>query len=170
MDILISFPPGCFYPMRREALRILKRLGNQRPRIAWTTVDGVAVAHTSLDNREVISGCRKLLRNGEAKFELAVKWLPIDYWCETDLDAIKQVINEQVLPRIQATECWGMIVKKRRWQRYHTAEIIAYLAPSIDRKVDLNNPNKIVWIDVLGPHTAMAVLKPEEIFSVILEC
>jgi tRNA(Ser,Leu) C12 N-acetylase TAN1 len=49
------------------------------------------------------------------------------------------------------------------------ANIIAHLAPSIDRKVDLNNPDKIVWIDLLGCHTAIAVLKPEEIFSVILE-
>ena len=62
-----------------------------------------------------------------------------------------------------------MKVKKRRWQRYHTAEVIAYLAPSIDRKVDLNNPDKIVWIDVIGRNTAIAVLNPQDIFSVILE-
>jgi len=169
MDMLISFPWGRFTPMHREALRILKRLGDKQPHIEWTTVEGIAVAHTSLDNREVITRCRELLRNREEEFELAVKWLPVDYWCETNLDAMKQVIEEQVRPRIQATECWAMIVKKRRWQRYHTADIIAYLAPSIDYKVDLNNPDKIVWIDVLGAHTAIAVLKPQEIFSVILE-
>lgn len=169
MDILISFSWGRFYPMYREAQRILKRLGDKQPHIEWTIVDGIAVAHTSLDNRKVIRQCRELLHSREEDFELAVKWVPVDYWCETNLDTIKQVIEEQVLPRIQATERWAMIVKKRRWQNYHTAEIIEYLAPSIDRKVDLNNPDKIVWIDVLGPHTAIAVLKPDEIFSVILE-
>ena len=169
MDLLISFSWGHYYPMQREVLRILKHLGDNQPHIEWTTVDGIAVAHTSLDNREVIHRCRELWHNREENFELAVKWLPVDYWCETNLDAMKQVIEEQVRPRIQATECWAMKVKKRRWQRYHTAEIIAYRAPGIDRKVDLNNPDKIVWIDVLGPHTAIAVLKPEEIFSVILE-
>lgn len=169
MDILISFSWGRFYPMLREVQRILKRLGDQQPYIEWTPVDGIAVAHTSLDNRDVIRQCRELLHKREENFELAVKWVPVDYWCETNLDAMKQVIEEQVRPRIQAKECWGMIVKKRRWQRYHTADIVAYLAPSIDRKVDLSNPDKIVWIDVLGRQTAIAVLKPEEIFSAILE-
>ena len=105
MDLLISFQWGHFYRTRREAERILKRLGDNQPRVKWTAVDGIAVAHTSLDNREVITRCRELLRNSEEDFEFAVKWIPVDYWCETNLDAMKQVIEGQVLARIQSTEC-----------------------------------------------------------------
>jgi tRNA(Ser,Leu) C12 N-acetylase TAN1 len=155
--------------MQHEARRILRHLGDKHPHIEWSSVEGIAVAHTTLDNRAVIRQCRQLLHDGEEKFEHAVKWLPVDYWCETELDAIKQVIEQQVVARIDPRERWGMVVKKRRWQRYHTAEIIAYLAPAIDRPVDLAHPDKLVWIDVLGRQTAIAVLKPGEIFSVILE-
>ena len=169
MDLLISFQWGRFYPMLHEARRILKQLGDDQPQIEWTSVDGIAVAHTALDNREVITRCRELQHNKEARFEFAVKWVPVDFWCETDLDAMKQVIQEKVCPRIKPNECWAMTIKRRRWDRYHKADIIAYLAPSIDRKVDLSNPDKIVWIDVVGAYTAIAVLKPDEIFSAILE-
>jgi hypothetical protein len=111
MDLLISFSWDHFYPMQREALRILRCLGDEQPHIEWTSVDGIAVAHTSLENRDVIRRCRELLHNKEEQSELAVKWLPVDYWCETSLAAMKQVLEAQVLPRIQTTESWGMIVK-----------------------------------------------------------
>jgi tRNA acetyltransferase TAN1 len=169
MDLLISYSWGRFYPARREAARILKNLGDEHPVIRWTAVDGIAIAHTSLDNRQVISQCHELLRNSEASFEFAVKWMPVDYWCETDLDAMKQVIEEKIRARIEPNETWGMKVHKRRWQVYHTADIVAHLAPSIDRKVNLSHPDKIVWIDVLGDRTAISVLKPEDIFSVVQE-
>ncbi len=130
---------------------------------------GIAVAHTSLDNRQVIRQCRELLQQGKSHFDFAVKWVPVDYWCWTDLDTIKQLIDEKVLPRIQPEETWAMQVNKRRWQTYHTIDIVTALAADIDRKVNLSHPDKIVWIDIIGNDTAVSVLKSDEIFSVILE-
>ena len=130
---------------------------------------GIAVAHTSLDNRQVIHQCRELFHHEKIRFDFAVKWVPVDYWCWTDLDTIKQLIDEKVLPRIQPEESWVMQVNKRRWQTYHTIDIITALAADISRKVNLSQPDKIVWIDVIGNETAVSVLKPDEIFSVICE-
>jgi tRNA(Ser,Leu) C12 N-acetylase TAN1 len=59
----------------------------------------------------------------------------------------------------------GMQVHKRRWQQYHTSEIIEYLAADIDRKVDLSHPDWIVCVDVVGRQTAISLLKPQDIFS-----
>ena len=169
MDLLISFRWGRFYPTRREVIRILKGMGDEHPQVDWTSVDGIAIAHTTLDNRVVIANCRQLFENGQEKFEDAVKWVPVDNWCQTDLDAIKQLIEQEVVPRIQPTERWAMKVHKRRWQRYHTAEIVEYLAPSIERKVDLSNPDKTVWVDIIGPSTAVSILESGDIFSAVLE-
>jgi tRNA(Ser,Leu) C12 N-acetylase TAN1 len=169
MDLLISFRWGRFYPTRREVKRILQGMGDDNPQVDWTSVDGIAIAHTSLDSRAVIAHCQQLFVNDEEAFEHSVKWVPVDYWCETDLDAIKQLIEQEIAPRIQPAERWAMRVHKRRWQRYHTAEIIDYLAPSIDRKVDLNNPDKTVWVDVIGRRTAVSILQAGDIFSVETE-
>jgi len=130
---------------------------------------GIAVAHTSLDNRQVIHQCRELLHQGKVRFDFAVKWVPVDYWCWTELETIKQLIDAKVLPRIGQEETWAMQVNKRRWQTYHTIDIVTVLAADIDRKVNLSHPDKIVWIDVIGNETAISVLKPDEIFSVICE-
>ena len=169
MDLLISFQWGRFYPMRRELVRIFKKLGDNHPVVEWTAVDGIAVAHTFLNNREVVQKCRELLHATEASFEFAVKWVPVDYWCDTDLDEIKHVLDKHANKVIRPDETWAMRVHKRRWQRYHKAEIVAYLAPSIDRRVNLTNPDKIVWIDIIGRRTAVSILEPNDIFSVVLE-
>ena len=87
---------------------------------------GIAVAHTSLDNRQVIHRCRELLQEGKVRFDFAVKWVPVDYWCWTDLESIKQLIDEKVLPLIQPEETWAMQVNKRRWQTYHTIDIVGF--------------------------------------------
>jgi tRNA acetyltransferase TAN1 len=168
-DLLISYPWGRFYPARREALYVLKVLGDPHASMRWTFVMGIAVAHTSLDNHQIIQLCRELYHEGKSQFDFAVKWVPVDYWCWTDLNSIKQVIDQKVLPRLQPDETWAMQVNKRRWQTYHTLDIVTTLAADIDRKVDLSHPDKIVWVDVVGNETAVSVLKPDEIFSVICE-
>ena len=62
-----------------------------------------------------------------------------------------------------------MQFNKRRWQIYHTIDIITALAADISRKVNLSQPDKIIWLDVIGNETAVSKLKPDEIFFVICE-
>ena len=165
MDLLVSYDCGRFGRARREILTVLRRLGDERAHVERSSVDGVAVVHTTLDAREVVRQCRSLTDESYT-FQFAIKWVPVDYWCDTDLDTIRKLLEEKVRERIPAGETWGMQVAKRRWERYHSRDIVANLARAIDRKVDLRHPNKLVRVDVLGAKTAVSVLHPDEIFSV----
>ena len=169
MDLLISFPWGRFYPARREAIRILKRMGDECPTLNWTSVEGIAIAHTVLDPKDVIRKCHALACSGEERFDFAIKWVPVDYWCDSSLDAIKELIEKKIRDQIRPQETWAMRVCKRRWQKYHTADIISFLAPVISCEVNLSHPDKIVWIDVIGHRTAVSLLTPENIFSIFTE-
>jgi tRNA(Ser,Leu) C12 N-acetylase TAN1 len=164
MDVLVSYSWNHFSRAKREIMAVLGRFGDPHPEIERTSVMGIAILRTSIDGRQVIRRCREL-HEAEAAFELAIKWVPVDYWCDTNLDAMKKCIDERVTDRIDTDQTWGMKVEKRRWQEYHTIEIVEYLARDIDRKVDLKNPDLIVRIDVLGEKTAISVLKSDEIFS-----
>jgi tRNA(Ser,Leu) C12 N-acetylase TAN1 len=167
MDLIISYAWSHFYLAKPEAIRILQLFGEPAPYIEKTNVMGIAIAHTGLDNRDVIKRCRQLWHeNPLESFEFATKWVPVDYWCSTDLDAMKRLIDENIKDQIDENQTWGMKVHKRRWQQYHTSEIIEHLAADIDRKVDLGNPDRIIWVDVIGPETAISLLSPEEIFSI----
>lgn len=164
-DLLVSYAWRRFGPARREILRILKHLGDEHARVERTDVGGIALVHTGLDNREVVRRCRELFRAAPT-FEYAIKWVPVDYWCDTDLDAMKKLFEERIRGQIGENETWGMKVEKHRWQKHHTADIVACLAPAIDRRVNLDNPDKLVRVDVVGRQTAISVLRPGDTFSV----
>ena len=167
MNLLVSYSWNHFYPARAEVTRILQRFGDPAARVAWSSVMGIAIVDTILDNREVIKQCHALFKD-EPAFQFAIKWVPVDYWCETSLEAIKEVIDVQIAPQISEHETWGMKVEKRRWQQYHTSEIVEYLTTDIKRKVNLDHPDKLMWVDVLGKETALSLLRPGEIFSLNL--
>lgn len=78
------------------------------------------------------------------------------------------MIDEKVKDQIGEDQTWGMKVKKRRWQQYHTSEMVEYLAADIHRKVDLNQPDKLIWVDVIGWETAVSLLAPDDIFTLNL--
>jgi tRNA(Ser,Leu) C12 N-acetylase TAN1 len=163
-DLLVSYPWGCYRRALHEIARVLARFGDPQPQVEKTGVQGISVVHTSLDNRDVIARCKEL-HLGERPFRFAIKWVPVDHWCETDLDAIKRLIDEKVAPCISEHETWGMEVEKRGWPAYHTAEIIERLAADIERTVNLRSPDKIVRVEILRSKTAISLLRPGEIFS-----
>jgi tRNA acetyltransferase TAN1 len=165
MGLLISYPWNHFSQARAEAKALLERFGDPDARIEKTGVPGIAVAHTTLDNRDVIRKCRRLFQT-ELAFQYTTKWVPVDFWCDTTLEAMKEVIEREIIGQIKENETWAMKVQKRRWQQYHTKDIIDYLAASIDRRVNLSRPDKIVRVDVLGKRTSISLLRPDEIFSI----
>jgi tRNA(Ser,Leu) C12 N-acetylase TAN1/endonuclease III len=163
-DLLVSYPWGCYRRAVREVLAALSGFGDSDARVERTDVQGIAVVHTSLDKRGVTVRCRKL-HVGEHPFQFALKWVPVDHWCDTDLSAIKQLIDAEVAPCIAEKETWRMDVNKHGWSAYHTAEIIERLALDIDRTVALRSPDKIVRVEILRSTTAICLLGPGEIFS-----
>lgn len=168
MDLLVSYYWNHFSRARHEAVYVLRKFGDPAPKVERTGVIGIAIIHTSLNNREVIQKCKELFKTG-FEFRFAIKWVPVDFWCETSLDSIKKAIDENVTGGIGENETWGMKVEKRRWQKYHTIQIIERLAANINRKVNLSSPDKLIRVDVLGERTAISLLKPGETFSTTAE-
>lgn len=164
MELLVSHPRGRYGKAKRQILQVLGRLGDENAVVARTAVDGVALVRTVLDAREVVRRCRELFSEGWA-FDYAVKWVPVDHWCEADLEKMQRLLIEKVRDNIAPGESWGMKVAKRRWGRYHTSDIVDYLARAIDRKVDLEHPDKLVRVDVVGARASISILRPGDVFS-----
>jgi len=89
----------------------------------------------------------------------------VDHWCERDLEAIRMLLVKKIRDQIAPDETWGMKVEKRCWQDYRTRDIVAHLARAIDRKVDLDHPDKLVRVDVVGARVAVSVLRADDVFS-----
>ena len=141
--------------------------GDPSPVASKTGIRGVVVAKTSLDPFQLIEDFRSLLRERPYEFRYALRILPIERVIETDLEQIKQNAKE-LSQKIGEEETFRVTVEKR-FTSLHPRDFIEAAATVIEREANLENPDKILLIEVLGKLTGMSVIEPNQIISVLKE-
>lgn len=155
-------------PMCNELFYLLKdELGDPDPQAAKTKIRGLIVAKTALDPFTAIEKLRDILKERPYEFRYSLRIVPIERVIPTDLAEIKHVTQE-LAARIGEQESFRVTVEKR-FTALHSKEIIEAAASDIKRKADMNNPNRILQIEVLGALTGISLLKPSDVLSVMKE-
>lgn len=163
-NLLVSCPWAVSHGAIREVADVLKLFGDENPIIERTVARGILGIKTRLDSREVIKMLQSLFLKDPLIFQFTLKWVPSDFWTHSDMNSMKETISK-IRDKILSGERWRMTVEKRRFTLYHKIDIIKELAELISEKVDLENPDKIVRIDIVGRYASVSVLSPNEIFS-----
>ena len=163
--LLVTYSYG-FLEARTEIARVLALLGDDFPTIRRTIVKGVVGVLTSLDTHQLSTKLQKIAVDDPKEFYFTERWIPIELWTSSEIPSMKEGVKK--IAKIDANERWMMVVEKRRYKIHHTAEIIKELAEVVIGKVDLQNPEKILRIDILGPYAGISVLRPGEIFSALI--
>jgi len=163
-NLLVSCSWGMYGDAKEEIVHTLRKLGDEEPIVKPTFAEGIIGVKTRLDSREVIRELRKLFNEDPLVFQYTLKWVPIDLWTYSDMDSMKKGVTE-LKNKIQVGEKWRMTVEKRRYTKHHRIEIIKEIAELIDEKVDLEKPDKILRIDIIGKFAGISVLTLDDVFS-----
>ncbi|MFZ0220615.1 MAG: THUMP domain-containing protein, partial [Candidatus Nitrosopolaris sp.] len=75
---------------------------------------------------------------------------------------------KRLTSKIKKLETFRITVERRN-TFLRSSEIIAKVASEIDNKVDLENPDWIVLVEIIGKLVGISVLRPDEIFSSVIE-
>ncbi|MCW4047547.1 MAG: THUMP domain-containing protein [Candidatus Bathyarchaeota archaeon] len=142
-------------------------LGDPSPVADKTGIRGLVAAKTSLNPFEVIEKFRAILQERPYEFRYALRILPIERVVHTDLEEVKRVALE-LAAGIAENESFRVTVEKR-FTSLHSRDFIEAAAASIARKADLENPDKILLIEVLGGLTGMSLIKPNDVLAVVKE-
>ena len=158
--------------MRYELTYLLKdELGDPEPIVGKTGIRGLVVAKTSLNPCSAVEKFRAILQEHPYKFRYALRIIPIEKVVPTTLEEVKRAASE-LAANIQENETFRVTVEKR-FTNLHSQELIEAAVTGIDatgeRKVDLENPDKIMLIEVLGGLTGMALIKPNDLLAVLKE-
>jgi tRNA acetyltransferase TAN1 len=164
-NLLVSYSWGVYGRAKREIVQVLEMLGDEGSVVKRTIAEGIIGVKTSLDSREVVRGLRRLFNEDPFVLQYTLKWVPVDLWTLSDMDSMKEAVRK-LRNGIREGERWRITVEKRRYSQHHKIEIIRELADLIEEKVDLENPEKILRVDIIGRCAGMSVLTPEDIFSV----
>lgn len=167
-NLLATTSRGNERPMCNELLYLLKEeLGDDQADASKTRIRGLIVGKTTLDPCMVIEKFRAILKERPYEFRYALRILPIERVVPTDLEEIKRVTAE-LAARIGEDETFRVTVEKR-FTSLHSKEIIEAVASDIERKADLENPDRILLIEVLGGLTGVSLLRPSDILAVLKE-
>jgi tRNA acetyltransferase TAN1 len=58
---------------------------------------------------------------------------------------------------------------EKRHSALDSTQIISAVAGQIQRKVDLENPEWIILVEILAAQTGISVIKPDQTFSSVIE-
>jgi tRNA acetyltransferase TAN1 len=150
-----------------EIWYLLGEIGDSAVKVDKTGITGLIVAKTALNPFEVIEKLRTILKERPYEFRYTLRVIPIEKVVRTDLDEIQRATTE-LGSKIKENETFRITVEKR-FTTTSTNDIIAAAAANIERRVDLNRPDKIVQIEVVGGLTGVSVIKPEDILSIMKE-
>lgn len=167
-NLLVSTTRGNERQMCSELSYLLKELvGDSAPVVTKTGIRGLVAAKTSLDPYEVIDKFRGILRERPYEFRYALRIIPIEKVLTTNLGEVRKVAIE-LAKGIAESETFRVTIEKR-FTNLHSRDFIEAAANSIERKADLDNPDKILLIEVLGGITGMSLIKPNSIIAVLKE-
>lgn len=150
-----------------ELWYLLGEIGDSASTVGKTGVSGLIAVKTAFNPFEVIEKFRKILRERPYEFRYTLRVIPIEKVVRTDLGEIQRAATD-LSSKIGENETFRVTVEKR-FTESSTQDIIEAAAANIERKVDLNKPDKILLIEVVGGLTGISLTKPDDVLSVMKE-
>jgi len=148
---------------QEEITRVLGELGDSEPKITITSMSGILTAKTNLDPVKVVKKIHELIIDEPWSIRYCLRIIPIQRISETKIEEIEEIISELV-ESIPKGDSYRISIEKRN-SDISSQELITRIAEKIKNKVSLENPDKIVLIEILGGKTGISILKKSDILS-----
>ncbi|MFW9826395.1 MAG: THUMP domain-containing protein [Candidatus Thorarchaeota archaeon] len=140
--------------------------GDTYPIISQLTFPGLVTALTNLDPKIVISKINDITSRDPKFFQFILKIIPIDFICETKTEIIKQIVREKQNNFINKDDSFKISLKRRHHKKIDRNSFIEKIADQIDNKVDLNNPDITIRIEMLGNISGISFLRKNNIVKI----
>ncbi|MGQ9566297.1 MAG: THUMP domain-containing protein [Candidatus Bathyarchaeales archaeon] len=166
-NLLITTARGTEEDASSEIWYLLGEIGDTASKVDKTGVSGLVAAKTTLDPLVAIEKLRSLLKERPYEFRYSYRIIPIERVVRTDVAEIQKVVTE-LASKIKKNETFRVTLEKR-FTTTPSKDLIEAAAMNIERKVDLNKPDKIVLIEVVGGLTGVSIIKPNDVLAIIIE-
>jgi len=163
-NLVISTSRGNERNTCSEMWYLLGEVGDRGSNIESTSVIGLVVAKTKLDPIKAIQDLRTLLKERPWEFKYTLKLFPIQKVVEARLEEIEKAAVT-LAEGIAKEEKFRITVEKRHTDLSRTT-IIDTIAKRIERTVDLDSPDKILLVEVIGELAGVALITPKDVLSI----
>jgi tRNA acetyltransferase TAN1 len=149
-----------------EILELLDKFGDPAAESEIIEIKGMILVQTSLDPLTIIDRLKEIVASEPWQVRYILRVLPIQNVVPTRLDTISHAASELITK--MGKDTFRVTVEKRH-NSIGSMQIIKAIADQINNKVDLENPDWVILVQVLGGLTGVSVLRPNQIFSSMIE-
>lgn len=162
-NLLVTYEPAHVGSAKEEVDKLLKAV-KQSCKYLKSEVDGLFKLRAK-NARKIVKELNKLCRKKPDMFLKTYHWSPIDKWTKATINDMQREIKKFV-KLIKKNEKWRMELNKRHFDKMHSTELILKLTEVVDRpKVDLENPQKIIKVEIIGNKAGLSLLKADEFLN-----
>ncbi len=141
-------------------------IGDDNLEVFGTHVIGLITCMTSLDPFEVVEKLKAMAIENAYQFRYAIRFTPLEKCVKSEIDEIVEATKE-LLPKIGDSETFRVTVRRRHTE-LENMEVVGAVANVVPRKVNLDNPDKTIWIEIVSELTGISVLDREgDILSIM---
>jgi len=166
-NLLVTTARGNEEDACSEIWYLLGEIGDSAATVDKTGITGLIAAKTAFNPFDVIEKFRDILKQRPWEFRYTLRVIPVEKVVRTELEDIQKTVTE-LASKIGENESFRVTVEKR-FTQVSTKDVIETAAANIERRVDLENPDKIVLIEIVGKFTGISIVKRNEVVSVMKE-
>lgn len=163
MNLIITCARHLEPETSEEITKILDDFGDSEPKIKISNMSGILTAKTQLDPVEVVKKIKEMVLDEPWSIRYCLRVIPMQEFVDTDIEKIDETVSELV-SAIGEDDTYRISIEKRNSQMANQ-ELIKKIAEKIKNKVSLENPDKIIQIEILGGKTGVSVLSKGDILS-----
>jgi len=147
-----------------ELWMLLRAVGDETPEVDRSPVKGLITARTSLEPIEAIRRLRGELHAKAKHFKVLLRVMPIETRTPSTLEDIVEA-SRSLASKIPEGETYRITLEKRRTD-LRSMTVIDAVAEGIERRVDLEDPDWVLLIQILGRTTGISVIPPDGLLNV----
>ena len=125
---------------------------------------GLLLVKLREDPLKIADKLRKIAEERPWDFRYILKVIPLEVLTEATLENLVKAV--EVLSRKIPPEATFRVTLHRRSSSLRREEIIKAAAEKVRAKVDLNNPDYIVNIEIIGKIMGISVIRPDQVISI----
>lgn len=163
-NLLVTYQPSRTGMAEKEVRRCINEAGESVIELRSSCISGVFCIETSGDAKQIVSAIREELREDPGTLTHTYHWMPVDRWVKATVDDMSEAARE-LAEGIGVNERWMMHMHKRHHDRSSEELVLALTEPISKGKVDLQRPDKIIAVEVLGAMAGMSLVTRDQIID-----
>ena len=165
-NVLVTYHPNEKSRAEEEVTAILRDAGIRLEDMIESIVPGLLHLRVEGESKSQIRKLREFALHFPEVFRSTHRWIPIEQWLKSTPAAMISAART-FGERIGENDRWRMELEKRLYPEGSTRELVRMLTEHIDAgPVDLQNPQKVLFVEIIGEYAGFSLLSPEEYLDV----